>query len=105
MSLLQNGTQNEYLFDCFAFFWQNRIQFGLHCRKPEENATNWKKSHMQTFIIVWLILGLLASILVVAALMLSSRLSQEEGLTESYEDWEEKEAEVVHEMYPRQAEQ
>ena len=60
---------------------------------------------MQTFIIVWLILGLLASILVVAALMLSSRLSQEEGLTESYEDWEEKEAEVVHEMYPRQAEQ
>ncbi len=60
---------------------------------------------MQTIIIIWLILGLLASILVVAALMLSSRLSQEEGLTESYDDWEEKEAEVAHEMYPRQAEQ
>ena len=60
---------------------------------------------MQTIIIVWLILGFLTSILVVAALMLSSRLSQEEGLTESYEDWEAKEAEVAQEMYPRQAEQ
>lgn len=60
---------------------------------------------MQTIIIVWLILGLLASILVVAALMLSSRLSQEEGLSENYDDWEAKEAEVTQEMYPRQAEQ
>ncbi len=60
---------------------------------------------MQTIIIVWLILGLLTSILVIAALMLSSRISQEEGLTESYDDWEEKEAEVAQEMYPRQAEQ
>lgn len=60
---------------------------------------------MQTIIIVWLLLSLLASILVIAALMLSSRLSQEEGLSESYDDWEEKEAEVAQEMYPRQAEQ
>jgi hypothetical protein len=60
---------------------------------------------MQTIIIIWLILGLLASILVVAALMLSSRISQEEGLTECYDDWEEKETEVAQEMYPRQAEQ
>jgi hypothetical protein len=60
---------------------------------------------MQTIIIIWLILGFLTSILVVAALMLSSRLSQKEGVTESYEDWEEKEAEVAPEMYPRQAEQ
>jgi hypothetical protein len=60
---------------------------------------------MQTIIIIWLILGLLASILVVAALMLSSRISQAEGLTECYDDWEEKEAEVAQEMYPRQAEQ
>jgi len=60
---------------------------------------------MQTIIIVWLILGFLASILVVAALMLSSRISQEEGLSESYEDWEEKEAEAAQELYPRQAEQ
>lgn len=60
---------------------------------------------MQTVIIVWLILSFLASILVIAALMLSSRLSQEEGLTESYDDWEAKEVEVAQEMYPRQAEQ
>jgi len=60
---------------------------------------------MQTIIIVWLVLGFLTSIFVVAALMLSSRISQEEGLSESYEDWEEKEAEVTQEMYPRQAEQ
>ncbi len=60
---------------------------------------------MQTIIFVWLILGFLTSIFVVAALMLSSRISQEEGLSESYEDWDEKEAEVTQEMYPRQAEQ
>ncbi|MCA9943270.1 MAG: hypothetical protein KC449_07290 [Anaerolineales bacterium] len=58
---------------------------------------------MKTFIIIWLILSILASILVVAALMLSSRLSQEEGISESYEDWEA--SEPVQEMYPRQAEQ
>ena len=60
---------------------------------------------MQTIIIVWLILSFLASVLVIAALMLSSRLSQEEGLSESYDDWEANEAEVAQEMYPRQAEQ
>lgn len=59
---------------------------------------------MQTIIIVWLLLSLLASILVIAALMLSSRLSRQEGLSESYDDWEAKEAEVAQEMYPRQAE-
>jgi hypothetical protein len=58
---------------------------------------------MKTFIIVWLVLGLLASILVISALMLSSRLSQEEGLSESYDDWEATEA--AQEMHPRQAEQ
>ncbi len=60
---------------------------------------------MQTIIIVWLILSLLASILVVAALMLSSRLSRQEGLSESYDEWEAKESEIAQEMYPRQAEQ
>ena len=60
---------------------------------------------MQTIIIVWLVLAFLASILVIAALMLSSRLSQEEGLSESYDDWEAKETEAAQEMYPRQAEQ
>ena len=58
---------------------------------------------MKTFIIIWLVLGVLTSLLVIAALMLSSRLSQEEGLSESYEDWEAPES--AQEMYPRQAEQ
>ncbi|GJM41980.1 MAG: hypothetical protein DHS20C20_22620 [Ardenticatenaceae bacterium] len=68
----------------------------------EETTVELEKIRMKTFIIIWLILGLLTSILVVAALMLSSRLSQEEGLSESYDDWET--PEVAPEMYPRQAE-
>jgi hypothetical protein len=62
---------------------------------------------MQTIVIVWLILAILASIFVVAALMLSSRISQDEGVVENYEDWEAAEvsAEVVQEVYPQQAEQ
>lgn len=103
--MVPDRTQNEQILDCCFFF--RKIGYNLRCiaAKLEENATYWKKSRMQTIIIVWLILGFLTSILVVAALMLSSRLSQEEGLTESYEDWEEKESEVAQEMYPRQAEQ
>ncbi len=58
---------------------------------------------MQTVVIIWLILSLLAIILVVAALMLSSRISQTEGVSETYDDWEA--PEVVQEIYPRQAEQ
>ena len=58
---------------------------------------------MKTIFIIWLILALLTSVLVVAALMLSSRLSQEEGLSESYEDWEA--ANQTQELYRRQAEQ
>lgn len=71
--------------------------------KLEENAAKRKKTHMKTFIILWLILGLFASIFVVATLMLSSRLSQEEGLSENYEDWKTKES--APEMYPPQVEQ
>ena len=58
---------------------------------------------MKTIFIIWLILALLTSVLVVAALMLSSRLSQEEGLSESYEDWEA--ANQTQKLYRRQAEQ
>lgn len=57
---------------------------------------------MQTILLIWLILGLLTSIIVVAALMLSSKISQEEGVTERYEHRET--SEVVREIYPRQAE-
>jgi hypothetical protein len=69
----------------------------------EENAANWEKEHMQTVVIIWLILSLLAIILVVAALMLSSRISQTEGVSENYDNWEA--PEVVQEIYPRRAEQ
>lgn len=58
---------------------------------------------MKTIIIVWLILAVVTSLFVVAALMLSSRLSQKEGLSESYEDWEEKNQ--AQEMYRPQTEQ
>ncbi len=58
---------------------------------------------MQTIAIVVLILGVLASLFVVAALMLSSRLSKAEGLVEEYDDWEA--SEMVQEAIPRQAEQ
>ncbi|MCA9138759.1 MAG: hypothetical protein KDB00_18435 [Planctomycetales bacterium] len=58
---------------------------------------------MKILIIVWLILAVLTSLFVVSALMLSSRLSQEEGLSESYEDWEEKNQ--AQELYRPQTEQ
>lgn len=58
---------------------------------------------MQTIFIIWLILGGLASIFVVAALMLSSRISQDEGLVESYDEWEASEA--APNAIPQQAEQ
>ncbi|WP_420631902.1 hypothetical protein [Candidatus Leptofilum sp.] len=57
---------------------------------------------MKTFFIIWLILGLIVSVFVVAALMRSSQLSQQEGISESYEDW--KAPEQAQELYPRQAE-
>jgi Na+-transporting NADH:ubiquinone oxidoreductase subunit NqrC len=71
-------------------------KFGRECSKLE-------KEHMQTVVIIWLIVSLLASILVVAALMLSSRISQTEGVSENYDEWEA--PEVAQEIYPRQAEQ
>ena len=58
---------------------------------------------MQTFLIIWLIAAIIATILVIAALVLSSRISEEEGIAESYEDWEANEP--AQEMNPRQAEQ
>ena len=58
---------------------------------------------MQTIFIIWLILGGLASIFVVAALMLSSRISQDEGLVEDYDEWESSEA--APNIFPQQAEQ
>lgn len=58
---------------------------------------------MQTILIVWLILGILTSIFVVAALMMSSKISQEEGITENYDEWEA--PDIVQDVYPRQAEQ
>ena len=57
---------------------------------------------MKIFFIIWLILSLVVSIFVIAALMRSSQLSQEEGLSESYENWEEPKR--AQELYPRQAE-
>lgn len=80
-----------------------RYNFAHLAAELEENAANWNEYLMKTLVIIWLVLGLLASILVVAALMLSSRLSQEEGVSESYEDWEA--PEVVQDPYPRQVEQ
>lgn len=96
-------TQNEQIRECAPHLSQNKIQLRYLAAKLEENAAKWKKDHMQTLVIIWLILGLLTSILVVAALMLSSRLSQQEGVSENYDDWEA--PEVVKEIYPRQAEQ
>lgn len=58
---------------------------------------------MQTIFIIWLILGGLASIFVMAALMLSSRISQDEGLVENYDEWESSEA--APNVIPQQAEQ
>ena len=58
---------------------------------------------MQTIVIIWLIVSLLTTVLVIATLMLSSRVSQEEGVTESYEDW--KATEVTREVYQQQVEQ
>jgi hypothetical protein len=62
---------------------------------------------MQTIVIVWLILAILASIFVVAALMISSRISQDEGVVENYDEWESAQvsAEVTQKVYPQQAEQ
>lgn len=57
---------------------------------------------MKLFFIIWLILALVVSVFVIAALMRSSQLSQEEGISESYEDWEA--VEQAQELYPRQAE-
>jgi uncharacterized membrane protein len=54
----------------------------------EENSANWKNSHMQTIFMIWLIFGVFASIVVIAALRLSSQKSQEDSLSESYDDWE-----------------
>ena len=69
----------------------------------EENVSNkLEEGCMKTVIIIWLILGFFTSILVVAALMRSSQLSQDEGLVENYDDWEAKE--VAQELYPQQAE-
>lgn len=68
------------------------LQIGRERSKLENNG-------MQTLLVLWLILGLLASIIVVAALMLSAKISREEGVTESYENQET--SEVVREMYPR----
>jgi hypothetical protein len=58
---------------------------------------------MQTIFIIWLILGLFASVCLIAALMLSSRNSQREGDSESYDDWEA--AEQTKEIYRPHAEQ
>ena len=69
----------------------------------EEFAADWIYAIMKILIIVWLILAVLTSLFVVSALMLSSRLSQEEGLSESYEDWEEKNQ--AQELYRPQTEQ
>ncbi|MCA9954763.1 MAG: hypothetical protein H6657_03845 [Ardenticatenaceae bacterium] len=55
---------------------------------------------MQNILLIWLILGLITSVIVVAALMLSSRISQEEGVSEKYDCRET--SEVVREIYPRQ---
>jgi len=65
---------------------------------------------MQTIVIVWLILAILASIFVVAALMISSRISQDEGVVENYDEWEsaqvsaEASTDVTQRVYPQQAE-
>ena len=82
-------------------------KIGYNCftspRSREENAANWIKSNMKIIFIIWLILAILTSIFVVGALMLSSRISQEEGHSESYEEWEA--ANQTQELYQRQAEQ
>ncbi|GJM40279.1 MAG: hypothetical protein DHS20C20_05610 [Ardenticatenaceae bacterium] len=57
---------------------------------------------MKIFFIIWLVLALIVSVFVVAALMRSSQLSQEEGISESYDDWEA--PEEARELFPRQAE-
>lgn len=58
---------------------------------------------MKIIIIIWLVLGLLTSILVIAALMRSSQISQQEGIEENYDHWEVPEA--APELHPRKAEQ
>lgn len=58
---------------------------------------------MKVFFIVWLVLALVVSVFVVAALMRSSQLSQQEGLDESYDDWQI--TEPTQKVFTRQAEQ
>lgn len=89
-------------------FLQNAVQsthnfFRYLAAEVEEYAKNWEENPMQTVVLIWLMLGLVASIIVVAALMLSSHISQDEGVSESYDDQET--SEVVREIYPRQVEQ
>ncbi|MCA9918133.1 MAG: hypothetical protein KC445_09280 [Anaerolineales bacterium] len=57
---------------------------------------------MKIILIIWLTASLLVSILVIAALMRSSQLSRREGLSESYDDWEQ--SETRPEVYSRRAE-
>ncbi len=58
---------------------------------------------MQTIAIICLVASFITTVFVVSALMLSSRASQEEGVTETYDDWEAPEA--TGEVYPPQLEQ
>lgn len=85
-------------------FLQKETQIGKPFLKlaQEENAANWKCDKMKIFFIIWLVLALIVSVFVVAALMRSSQLSQEEGISESYDDWEA--PEEARELFPRQAE-
>lgn len=90
LAFLQNAVQFIY-----NFFSYSAAKLGRECSQLENNC-------MQIILLIWLMLGLLASIIVVAALMLSSRISQEEGVSERYEHRET--SEVVREIYPQQVE-
>lgn len=72
------------------------------CKRIGRDRSKLENNSMETILVIWLVLGLLASIIVVAALMLSSRLSQEEGVSEKYVKPET--SEVVREIFPRQVE-
>ena len=72
-------------------------------QNQEEIVANWNYPTMKIFLIVWLILGLVVAVFVIAALIRSSQISQQNGLSESYDEWQVKES--ARERYPRQVEQ
>lgn len=84
-----------------GFLNKNRVQFSHFAAHTRKNIKLGTKK-MKIILVIWLIFSILVSILVIAAFMRSSQLSQHEGVTENYEDWDK--AETTQELFPHRAE-